>query len=98
VPLEAGQIQQRGQAQAFLIGKQSVWIAAFTESLVYRCDTSGQEQIRAVVAGLFEGSGTAPFGDFGVVAAYEDFGDFPTTEVRRARVVGKFQQDASRDA
>ena len=98
MPLEALQIQQRGQAQALLIGKQSVCIAAFTESLVYRGDTSGQEQIRAVAAGLFEGSGTAPFGDFGVVAADEDFGDFPTTEVRRARVVGEVQQDVTRDA
>ena len=38
-----------------------------------------REKVGAVAAGFFQGSGAAPFGDFGVIPADEYFWDLPAT-------------------
>lgn len=100
MPPEAGavQMQQQEQEHACIGGKLPFWILAFTESLVYRGDISGQEQIRPVAAGFFERGGAAPFCNFGVVAADEDFRNFPAAEVRGTRVVREIQQNVIRNS
>ena len=76
MPLAAVHIQaQPGHAQACpqsqmpcVVRENPVWIAAFTESQVYREPFSAQQQIRAVTLGLFEGRGAAPVRNFRVIA------------------------------
>src|SRR5258708_6776162 len=57
-------------------------------------DLFRREQVGAVAAGFFEGLRTAPFGDFGVIAADEDLGNGPATEFGGARVVRKIEKSA----
>src|SRR5882672_4026802 len=57
-------------------------------------DLFRREQVGAVAAGLCEGLRTAPFGDFGVIAADEDFGDGPAAEFGGAGVVRKIEKRA----
>src|SRR6266853_133574 len=57
-------------------------------------DLFRREQVGAVAAGFFEGLRPAPFGDFGVIAADEDFGDGPAAEFGGTRVVRKIEKRA----
>src|SRR6266436_7744640 len=57
-------------------------------------DLFRREQVGAVAAGFFEGLRTAPFGDFGVIATYEDFGDGPAAEIGGAGVVREIEKRA----
>src|SRR5215468_8535575 len=52
----------------------------------------GLEKVGAVAECFFEGHAVAPLGYLGVVAADEDFGNFPAAIVGRAGVVGKIEQ------
>jgi len=54
-----------------------------------------REEIGAVAAGLFEGLLATPFGDVGVIAADENFGDGPAAEIGGASVVGEVEQGAA---
>src|SRR5215467_520444 len=51
-----------------------------------------QKQIRAVAERLFEGHLAAPFGDFGMVATDENFGNFPAAKIGRPGVMGKIEK------
>src|SRR5882724_2835031 len=55
-------------------------------------DLFRREQVGAVAAGLCEGLLATPFGDFGVIATDEDFGNGPATEFGGAGVVGKIEK------
>jgi len=76
MPLAAVHIQaQHGNAQAspqvqipFVAGENSVWIATFKESPVYRGPISAQQQIRPVTLGLLQGGGAPPIRNFRVIA------------------------------
>jgi hypothetical protein len=76
MPLATVHIQaQHGHAQAspqvqipFVARENSVWIAAFTESPVYREPFLAQQQIRPVALGLLQGGGAPPIRNFRVIA------------------------------
>src|SRR5262249_46711006 len=52
-------------------------------------------EIGAVAEGFFKSHALPPFGDFGMVAADKDFGDFPAAEVGRTGIVGKIENVAA---
>jgi hypothetical protein len=76
MPLAAGHIQaQDGHAQACpqvqipcMARENPVWIAALTESSVYRGPISAQQQIRPVTLRLLQGGGAPPIRNFRVIA------------------------------
>src|SRR5216110_2455039 len=51
-------------------------------------------KVGPVTARLFERTGAPPLGDFGVVAADQNFGDFPAAKIGRTRIVRIIQQPA----
>jgi|SRR5271169_132441 len=104
MPLATVHVQaQHGHAQACpkaetscVAREQPVWIAAFTESSVYREPFLAQKQIRAVPLRLLQGGGATPIGNFCVVASYQYIGDLPAAKISWPRVVGEIQQEMAR--
>jgi len=56
-----------------------------------RLGKNAAHKVGAIAERFLQGHLPAPFGDFGVVAADEDFRDFPAAEVSRTGVMGKIE-------
>ena len=104
MPLLGVHIQaQQGHAQAWrqsqIAARQdSVWIASFTETPVYRRPISAQQQIRPVTLGLLQSRGTPPVRNFRVIAANQNLGHLPAAKIGWPRVMRKIQKGAGFDS
>ena len=74
--------------------EDSVSIASFTETPVYRGPISAQQQIRPVTLGLLQSGGAAPIRNFRVIAANQNLGYLPPAKIGWPRVMGKIQKGA----
>ena len=106
MPLLGVHIQaQHGHAQACpqsqipcVAREDSVSIASFTETPVYRGPISAQQQIRPVTLGLLQSGGAAPIRNFRVIAANQNLGHLPPAKIGWPRVMWKIQKSTCLDA
>ena len=106
MPLPGEHIQaQHGHTQACpqphmpcAAREDSVGVASFTETPVYRGPISAQQQIRPVTLGLLQSRGTPPIRNFRVIAADQNLGHLPPAKIGWPRVMRKIQKGAGLDA
>src|SRR5580700_7499159 len=78
--------------------EDSLGIASFTETPVYRGAISAQQQIRPVTLGLLQSGSAAPIGNFRVIAANQNLGHLPAAKIGWPRVMRKIQKGTGLDS